>query len=364
MVDTIATGGTSTTAGLAQLIASLAPILLGGGQTTANQTGSSTTVNTGSNTSTTTSGAPSLADLQAVFDQASSNSTNDAATSAIVTNILHQAAIAFGPTRAAGNASGIYNSTVVSQMADEAQAQATAQAAQSVLNYKTAQQTIAENAGGSIGQLTAATAPKTTTGSNATTAVTTPKTTTTQQTAASIPGGTTLLGTAAGGLAGYSALDKLGLTQKLSGLLGSSDPEADQLLGPGETPQFSPDAIANSQAYSNALAEGVPTPDFPGITGIGTSVSDAMPAATQPAQDFLLNDSPQLYGTLDGAASTASDAASSAMDTVSSGATDLTSQVGDAASSAVSGGEDLLGSLGDTLSTGFSDIGNFFANLF
>ena len=351
MADTIATGGTSTTAGLAQLIASLAPILLGSGQTTANQTGSSTVANSGGNTSTTTSGAPSLADLQAVFDQASSNSTNDAATSAIVTNILHQAALAFGPTLATGNSAGLYNSTVVSQMADEAQSLATQQAAQSVLNYKTAQQTIAENAAGSIGQLTAATAPKTTAGTNTTNAVTTPKTTTTQQTASSVPGGQTMLATGVGGLAGYSALDKLGLTDKLSALLGKG------------TDLSGADLSAAQTAGTTLAAEpsSIPPVD-PAMAqaAIGTLPTTGPLAATlDPAYVDYGN-----AATVADAASPVSDAASSAMDTVASGTTDLASQLGDAASSAASGGEDLLGSLGDTLSTGFSDVGNFFANLF
>jgi len=372
------TGGTGSGGmNIAQLIAALSPILLGSGKGTTTDTGAGT--QTGASTSTTTTGAPSLSDLQAVFAQASANSTNDAATQTIVDNILKQAAIAFGSTKAAGNSAGLYNSTTVDQLAGQAEAAATQQAAQTVLNYKTAQQQIAGQAAGSIGQITAATAPKTTTGNTGTSNATTGGKTT--QVAPSIQGGQSLLGAGAGGLIGYSALAKLlgtgtdastGIADKIGGLFSGTSDLSGSDLGAATTALNtlnSDPANPSVDAATGLLTGGTVPPIDPtqAAAAVGTLTDGATinPAdygtygiGATPTANFLTTDLASSIGNLDGStgslADTASSVASNAADAASSAPlTDLTSQITGAASS-----------LGDTISTGFSDLGNFFSNLF
>ena len=357
------TGGTGSGGmNIAQLIAALSPILLGSGKgTTADQ---STGGQSGASTSTTTTGAPSLSDLQTIFEQATANSTNDKATSDIVTNILNQAAIAFGSTKAAGNSAGLYNSTTVQQLADQAEAVATQQAAQTVLNYKTAQQQIAGQAAGTIGQLTASTALKTTTGNTGT--QNTAAGTKTTQVASSVPQGQNLLATGVGGVGAYSLVNKLlgsgtdgttGLADKIGGLFGAPTALTGDNLGaataalgalnsePGVVPAIDPGQAAAAVGTLD-LSNG-PVSITPSDYGIGTT----------PATNFLTSDLTSSIGDLGGpvadtAATTLTSAADAAQPVV-----DLTDQVAQSAGDAAS-------SLGDTISTGFSDLGNFFSNLF
>src|SRR6478736_5268775 len=115
----IFSGENASQLGIAQLINSLAPIFLGSGKTTENTTGASTGATTGTTagtqtgtqTSSSTSGAAPdvITSLLQQLALAQSQSTDPTLIQPLIDNIIHQNLLAFGPTIAEGNTSGIYN---------------------------------------------------------------------------------------------------------------------------------------------------------------------------------------------------------------------------------------------------------------
>jgi hypothetical protein len=152
---------------LAQLIQSISPILLGSGGQTGNTSGTSSTSGssgsgstTTTNTSNTTQKTPDPGTLQALIamaSQASANADNPAMTDGVVQNIFRQSAEAFAPTIGTAGSSGLYNTTTLNMLSNDARARATAQAASTVLNYKTTQSQIAQGALGKIADITGST---------------------------------------------------------------------------------------------------------------------------------------------------------------------------------------------------------------
>lgn len=135
---------TSPGVDIAGILSKLAPIFLGSGTTTNNQT----------DTTTQDTSPLATAENQAVFATALNNANNPDITDAVTQNILHNAALTFAPVLGEERSSGLYNTTVKQQLASEAQARATAEASQAALNFRTSQEQIASAA---AGQLTAAT---------------------------------------------------------------------------------------------------------------------------------------------------------------------------------------------------------------
>ena len=131
---------------LGKLLTTLAPIFIGSGKTSENAT---TTQTSGSRT--TNSFDPfAHGILNSIASQSASNANDSSKTSGLVTDILHKAALSFAPTMAQSNSSGLYNSTTLSNLRSEAQANATAAASKGVLDYQTAQGGLAANAAGVI----------------------------------------------------------------------------------------------------------------------------------------------------------------------------------------------------------------------
>ena len=162
--------GGGSIGGIAQLLNALGPLFLGNGKTTGTtaqtQAGSSNTAGStgsstgGSTSSTTSTGSVDVDPLTSLFQTAMGNASDTSATDNIVKNIMYQSVEAFTPVAGQQNSSGIYNSTVIPQLAGVAAGQATNQAAQTVLNYKTAQQSQALQAAQVLGQISAQVAPR------------------------------------------------------------------------------------------------------------------------------------------------------------------------------------------------------------
>lgn len=117
---------------------------------TGSSASATTTAGTSSGKSTTTSDESSLALSRGIAAQALSNSVDSTQTNDLVSGIIRKAAIGFAPTRVATNNSGSYNNASVGMLSDQAQADAVGTAAGAVLNYKTAQQQIAESVSGQL----------------------------------------------------------------------------------------------------------------------------------------------------------------------------------------------------------------------
>lgn len=111
----------------------------------------------GSNKSTTetTTGtaradAPILERLQSLFDEAMTNSRDPKAVQPVVDKIMRDAQIAFAPQLGREASAGLYNSTTRNQIANQATADAAGAVSGAVLNYKTGQQQIANQAGNTL----------------------------------------------------------------------------------------------------------------------------------------------------------------------------------------------------------------------
>lgn len=131
---------------LAQLISSISPILLGTGKTTGTSDSSGTSSSSGSTTTTKNADPGTLAALLGVAQNASDNAQNPDITKGIVDNIFSQSAEAFAPTQGLAASSGLYNSSTLQLLSNDARARATAQASAAVLNFQTTQQQIASGA--------------------------------------------------------------------------------------------------------------------------------------------------------------------------------------------------------------------------
>lgn len=156
MAEDISAGGGGID--ISRLISVISPILLGTGKTTTGGTTSSSG-NTNQNqsqdqtqvTTTNKSADPgTLAALLGIAQNASNNAQNPDITAQIVNNIFKQSAEAFAPTIGSAASTGLYNTSTLGLLSNDARARATAQAASSVLNFQTSQQQIANNALSSV----------------------------------------------------------------------------------------------------------------------------------------------------------------------------------------------------------------------
>lgn len=176
----------SPTAGLAQLLATLAPIFLGSGTvrgneqqqvtsskaggtigtnvTQQNQTGQDTT----SGVTTTTPNVPPeiLMALLGRIADANKNANNPSAVQDVVNNIIRTNLQAFAPTLGDQAASGLYNGSTVKLLAGEAAARSSAQTSKTVLDYKNEQQTLAANLTANLASLLRSTTSTTTGATN------------------------------------------------------------------------------------------------------------------------------------------------------------------------------------------------------
>lgn len=143
---------------VSNIINSLAPIFLGSGKTTQ-----------GENTSS--SASAGIPELQQLLAQLNSQAGDTSLTDNLVSNIMTKAAQAFAPTMGQQSGAGLYNSTVLRQMSNEAKARATAEASAAVLDFRTNSQKIATAA---AGNLTAATKTTTSTGTKQTAPIISP----------------------------------------------------------------------------------------------------------------------------------------------------------------------------------------------
>lgn len=83
--------------------------------------------------------------------QATANANNaETLTKDVVDNIIRKNAIAFAPVIAAQKTAGMYNTTALKQLAGESQAAATAEASKAVLDYRSQQLGIAQNANAAL----------------------------------------------------------------------------------------------------------------------------------------------------------------------------------------------------------------------
>lgn len=140
---------------------------------TSSNNGKSTSTNNTQNNSTTVGTADKGALNQArdIVSQALDNMNNKSITSSLVNSVLNKASIAFGQGEGgAQRNAGVYNSSTQDLLSGFAKGQATSDAAEAVLNYKTGQQQIATNANQSIID---ATKSSTTTGGTSSTGGTT-----------------------------------------------------------------------------------------------------------------------------------------------------------------------------------------------
>lgn len=219
----------SGTANLADLFKTFGPAFFGSGTTT-------------------TSVKPddaALSESRRISSQAYLNSLNsEQNTKDIVSRIITKNAIAFGPAGANARVAGLYNDTVLKQLATEAQAQSTAEASKAVLDYQTNQLGISQRA--TSDQLAASR-------------------TQTSQTAAQVPSSiTSLLGLGLGGVSIYKnrndILDFLGLGKKKAtdvaktGTDGGAGEVANEALesGSGVNSQTATDAAFGDSSVSTS----------------------------------------------------------------------------------------------------------------
>lgn len=123
-------------------------------QTTAQKTAQSTT---GTQSTTASASDAALKAITSNIGLAQSNATDSSKTTDLVSNILTQAAMTFAPTKTLATAAGVYNSPTLSMLSSFAQGSATAQSANAVLSYETAQQGLAEGASSDLAKATATT---------------------------------------------------------------------------------------------------------------------------------------------------------------------------------------------------------------
>lgn len=182
------------TGNLASLISAFGPLFVGSGKTTATSIPNASTLNTSNS----------------IISQALSNASDaEGQTSDIVSRIIAKNAEAFTTTAIGQNTAGLYNSTVLSQLNSEAQADSTAAAVDPVLKYQTQQLQIANQA--TDAQLAAN------------------KTTTSQTAAAISPLITAALGA---GTLGISAVSNWSKISSALGLGGPSTPAASANIAP------------------------------------------------------------------------------------------------------------------------------------
>lgn len=270
---------TSNLAGLANVLQTL---FLGSNKS---ESGTTTKTDTTTGTSSVRSDQGVIDQLQQLFDGALANAKNPEAVKPVVENILRQAQLAFTPQLGKEAQSGLYNTTVRKQLADQAVADATGASAQAVLNYVTQQQQIAGQTGNTL-----AAAAKTTTGTS------TGTTSGTQagriNTAAAIP--SSISSIAGLGLAGYSLyknkdklLDKLGLGSTGSAWEGGSPAAAAEAATAGASPFVTPGEAGTAGApvfnFTESL-DGAAGP-IPGLEGIGVDTSGIVDGLTAGATD-------------------------------------------------------------------------------
>lgn len=155
--------GSGGSAGVAQLIAALAPIFLGqtggqnqnvSGQTSTSGTTGTTGSTTGSTSQTSTTSSTSdpgiIAALLQSFNQANTLSNDNTATQSLINDIIHQSLLAFGPTIAQANSAGLYNSSTLGLLAGNAAAEAAQKGSVAALNFKQNEQQIAASIGSSL----------------------------------------------------------------------------------------------------------------------------------------------------------------------------------------------------------------------
>jgi len=139
------------------------------GQTT-NQSESqkSDSATTSNQTQATSVSDETLKAIRSNLSLAQANATDPTKTKDLVSNILQQAAMTFAPTlsNAVGAGLNLYTSPTLDMLKGFSEAQATTQAAKTVLDYETAQQTLAQQG---AGQLIDATKMITTAGSTSST---------------------------------------------------------------------------------------------------------------------------------------------------------------------------------------------------
>jgi hypothetical protein len=234
---------------LASLVSSLAPIFLGSGKQTAttttggrSETGSTTTTTGGGSTTSATTTSPDiLSALMGNVNTALSNASDPTKTTDLVNNIMRQAAISFAPTLGQLPASGLYNSSTINLLQNNAMANATAASTKAVLDYQTNQQQIATQGLNTLANTTknttTTTAPSSTNVTTAQTAAPSTSNTVTLKAPAVSPTQTLL------GLAGTVIGNKLLGSKLISGLGDKA----------GDLTTSAVDAITSSLGVSNPL---------------------------------------------------------------------------------------------------------------
>lgn len=143
---------------LAQAFAALAPVFLGQGKQTSNQT----------QTQQANVDLDAIASLKNTASQATVNANDPSITNDIVADIMKRAAISFAPSVGASKTAGLYNSKTLQTLGDNAKADAVAAASKATLDYRSSQSQIANQANQAIATATRSTTTSTsTTGSAA-----------------------------------------------------------------------------------------------------------------------------------------------------------------------------------------------------
>jgi hypothetical protein len=105
----------------------------------------------GTQTTVGTADAGALATAKGLTSTALKDSTDQSKVQDLIQSTVHQAAINFAPTLAAGTAgAGLYNSSTTSMLSGVAQGQAASDAASAVLNYQQGEQNIASGANANV----------------------------------------------------------------------------------------------------------------------------------------------------------------------------------------------------------------------
>lgn len=275
---------------LSRLISAISPILLGTGKTSAGNNTSSTSGQSSDQTSTTQKNADpgTLAALLGIAQNASDKAQNPDITNQIVQNIFQQSATAFAPTAGAAASTGLYNTSTLGLLSDNARAQATAQAASAVLNFQTSQQQIAQN---SLTSVLGATGSSTTTSKAATQTANAGSGTSFNITAPSLSGGSLLsgIGGIAASVLGKKALDATSpflqahLVDPIKNALGfgdSSSSYSDTMAAANTVnPGFAADA-------SGPLTSGVATGTVNDLTGTASSADLGLDISAAPGAVF------------------------------------------------------------------------------
>lgn len=275
---------------LSRLISAISPILLGTGKTSAGNNTSSSSDQSSDQTSTTQKNADpgTLAALLGIAQNASDKAQNPDITNQIVQNIFQQSAQAFAPTAGAAASTGLYNTSTLGLLSDNARAQATTQAASAVLNFQTSQQQIAQN---SLTSVLNATGSSTTTSKAATQTANAGQGTSFNITAPSLSGSSLLTGI--GGIAasvlGKKALDATSpflqahLVDPIKSALGfgdSSSSYSDTMAAANTVdPGFAADA-------SGPLTSGVATGTINDLTGTASSADLGLDISSAPGATF------------------------------------------------------------------------------